>query len=130
MTANLFAYAHRKSLVTADVQAVVPAPPRAGIVCTNLNDRFDFKADRDDAGSGSTTEYDVQTLMAGLLKTRFEDVRPEDWAPSYAGKSARIDFLLKDEQVMVETKMTRDGLNDAKLADELIIVTSIILLRL
>ena len=66
-------------------------------------------------------EYDVQTLMGGLLETRFEDIRSEDWTPSYAGKSARIDFVLKNEQVAVEMKMTRDGLNDAKLADELII---------
>jgi hypothetical protein len=59
--------------------------------------------------------------MGGLLETRFEDIRSEDWTPSYAGKSARIDFVLKNEQVAVEMKMTRDGLNDAKLADELII---------
>jgi hypothetical protein len=68
-------------------------------------------------------EYDVQTLMHALLATRFDDIRPEEWTPSYAGKSSRTDFLLKQELVLVETKMMRDGLNDARLADELIIDT-------
>ena len=68
-------------------------------------------------------EYDVQTLMHALLATRFDDIRPEDWTPSYAGKSSRTDFLLKREFVIVETKMMRNGLNDAKLGDDLIIDT-------
>jgi hypothetical protein len=67
------------------------------------------------------TEYDVQTLMHALLETRFDDVRPEEWTGNYAGKSVRTDFLLKPEQVMVETKMIRDGLSDGKVGDELII---------
>lgn len=66
-------------------------------------------------------EYDVQDLLGALLETRFSDIRPEQWTPSYAGKQARVDFLLKEEAVMVETKMTREGLNDAKLGDELIV---------
>jgi hypothetical protein len=66
-------------------------------------------------------EYDVQTLMHALLETRFDEVRPEEWTPSYAGKSVKTDFLLKREQVMVETKMIREGLNDGKVGDELII---------
>ncbi len=66
-------------------------------------------------------EYDVQDLMAALLETRFGDVRREEWGPSYAGGSTRVDFLLKDESVLLEAKMTRDGLSDRKLGDELII---------
>lgn len=66
-------------------------------------------------------EYDVQYLFAALLETRFEDVRPEEWGPSYAGGTNRVDFLLKNEFVLVETKMTRDGLTDRKLGEELII---------
>jgi len=64
-------------------------------------------------------EYDVQYLMHGLLKLHFDDVRPEEWCPSYAGRAARVDFLLKAEQVVVETKMTRKGLDDRKLGEEL-----------
>jgi REase_DpnII-MboI len=66
-------------------------------------------------------EYDVQDLMGALLLSRFWDIRPEECTPSYAGKSSRIDFLIKQEKVVVETKMTRDGLNDGKLGEEIII---------
>jgi hypothetical protein len=40
-------------------------------------------------------EYDVQDLLHAILRIFFEDVRPEEWAPSYAGKATRMDFLLK-----------------------------------
>jgi hypothetical protein len=66
-------------------------------------------------------EYDVQYLFAALLETRFDDVRPEDWIPTYAGGAKRVDFFLKNESVFFETKMMRDGLTDAKVGDELII---------
>jgi len=66
-------------------------------------------------------EYDVQDLFAALLETRFEDVRREEWGPSYAGGATRADFFLKNESVLLETKMTRDGLTDRKLGEELIV---------
>jgi len=72
-------------------------------------------------GFAINDEYDVQDLLGALLETRFSDVRPEQWTPSYAGKQARVDFLLKEESVIVETKMTREGLGDAKIGDELIV---------
>ena len=66
-------------------------------------------------------EYDVQYLLAALLQANFSDIRPEEWTPSYAGKCARMDFLLKDESIVIETKMARDGLTDGRLGDELIV---------
>ncbi|MGC2696375.1 MAG: hypothetical protein WA738_11345 [Candidatus Angelobacter sp.] len=66
-------------------------------------------------------EYDVQYVMGALLETQFEDVRSEEWTPSYAGGASRVDFFLKKESAFVETKMPRDGLADRKLGDELII---------
>lgn len=66
-------------------------------------------------------EYDVQDLMHALLKLHFEDVRPEEVTPSMAGKSGRMDFLLKAERVAVETKMTRKGLDQKAVGDELIV---------
>jgi hypothetical protein len=66
-------------------------------------------------------EYDLQYVLAVLLESRFDDVRREEWTPSYAGGSARVDFFLKNEGVFVETKMTRDGLTDRKLGEELTI---------
>lgn len=66
-------------------------------------------------------EYDVQDLLRSLLRIYFDDIRDEEWTPSYAGKSTRIDFLLKKEQIAIETKMTRKGLDEKNLGDELII---------
>lgn len=66
-------------------------------------------------------EYDVQDLLHGLLRLYFDDVRPEEWTPSYAGTSSRMDFLLKSQKVVIEVKMTRKGLRKKKLAEELII---------
>lgn len=66
-------------------------------------------------------EYDVQDLLHALLLLYFDDVRAEEWTPSYAGKSARMDFLLKNESVVIEVKKTRLGLTDKELGDQLII---------
>ncbi len=66
-------------------------------------------------------EYDVQDLMRGLLALHFADVRPEEWTPSYAGNASRIDFLLKQERIVVEAKMTRPTLSQRQLADDLIV---------
>ena len=61
-------------------------------------------------------EYDVQDLLHALLLFEFDDVRPEEHTPSYAGASARMDFLLKKEQVVVEVKCTREGLGSKEVA--------------
>jgi hypothetical protein len=66
-------------------------------------------------------EYDVQDLMHGLLKFHFDDVRAEEVTPGVAGKSGRMDFLLKPERLAVETKMTRRNLGQKEVGDELII---------
>lgn len=66
-------------------------------------------------------EYDVQDLMHALLRLHFDDVRPEEVTPSLAGKSGRMDFLLKRERIVVETKMTRKNLKQKQVGDELIV---------
>lgn len=66
-------------------------------------------------------EYDVQDLLHALLKTVFDDVRPEENSPSYAGASSRIDFLLKKEQIVVEVKMASSSLKDKVIGEQLII---------
>jgi hypothetical protein len=65
-------------------------------------------------------EYDVQDLMHALLRLFFEDVRTEERTPSYAGSSARMDFFLPVEQVVVETKKTRVNLGAKEVGNELI----------
>ena len=66
-------------------------------------------------------EYDVQDLFHALLRLFFEDIRDEEWTPSYAGGHSRIDFLLKAEQIVIEIKMTRQGLKAKEVSDQLII---------
>lgn len=66
-------------------------------------------------------EYDVQDLLHSLLLVHFDDVRPEEYTPSYAGGTSRMDFLIKDINTVIETKMTRENLKDKKLGEELII---------
>lgn len=64
-------------------------------------------------------EYDVQDLLHGLLRLHFDDVRPEEVTPSYAGSSSRMDFLLKTEKVVVEAKMTRKTLGQKEVVTQL-----------
>lgn len=66
-------------------------------------------------------EYDVQDLLHAILKLHFDDVRPEEVTPSYAGSSSRVDFHLPNERIVVEAKMTRSNLGQKEVADELII---------
>jgi hypothetical protein len=66
-------------------------------------------------------EHDLQVVVEALLRTLFDDVRPEDYVPSKGGRNSRVDFVLPDAGVVIETKMTRPGLNAAKVYEELII---------
>lgn len=66
-------------------------------------------------------EYDVQDLLHAILKLHFSDVRPEEWTPSYAGNSNRMDFLLREANIAIEVKMTRDNLKDKEIGEQLII---------
>ena len=96
-------------------------------VVINLMNRFHFVARQirnrynDRETLDVTDEYDVQDLLHALLYINFDDIRDEEWCPSYAAKCSRQDFLLKNEKIVIETKKTRKGLDAKKLADELIV---------
>jgi len=66
-------------------------------------------------------EYDVQDLLHALLHQHFDDIRREEWTPSYAGGASRVDFLLKTEQIIVEVKKTRQSLSEADLGAQLLV---------
>ncbi|MDC7242093.1 MAG: hypothetical protein PQJ50_17195 [Spirochaetales bacterium] len=66
-------------------------------------------------------EYDVQDLLHSLLVLYFDDIRSEDWVPQYAGGRTRVDFLLKNEMAIIETKMVNEHLDDKKIGDQLIL---------
>jgi hypothetical protein len=102
-----------KPLTQADLLKVIF--DRFHSVVVQLRKRYNSKPTLD-----VQDEYDVQDLLHCLLKLHFNDIRKEEWTPSYAGGSSRMDFLLKNEQLVVEVKMTRQGLTDKDLGKQLI----------
>jgi hypothetical protein len=66
-------------------------------------------------------EYDVQDLLHALLRPWVQDVRAEEYTPSYAGKSTRMDFLLPDHELVIETKCVRDRAHAKGVGDELML---------
>ena len=86
------------------------------LIARKLRNRHDNRTPLDVAD-----EYDVQDLLLALLVLYFDDIRPEEWTPNYAGQSARMDFLLKKEKIVVEVKMTRKGLADKEIGNQLIV---------
>ena len=97
------------------------------LIISNIIEHFNtcaIQLKRRHAGRETLTindEYDVQDLLHALLKLHFSDVRPEEWTPSYAGNSNRMDFLLKEAHIAIEVKMTRDNLKDKEIGEQLII---------
>lgn len=89
---------------------------RFHFIVRQLRDRYNNRKtlDVDD-------EYDVQDLLHALLRIYFDDIRPEEVTPSYAGSSKRMDFLLKNEEIVVEAKKTRNGLSDKEVGEQLTI---------
>lgn len=66
-------------------------------------------------------EYDVQDLLHVFLRLHFDDVRAEEWTPSYAGSASRMDFLLKKEKIVIEVKKTRKNLGAKEVGEQLMI---------
>lgn len=66
-------------------------------------------------------EYDVQDLFHALLNLYFDDIREEEWTPSYGGSSSRIDFLVKEFSIAIEIKMTRKQLTNKECSQQLAI---------
>ncbi|MEN6517386.1 MAG: hypothetical protein ABFC38_04250 [Methanospirillum sp.] len=108
-------------------QSPVAIDESAVVVVSRLCDRFHLIANQlQNRHDNRDTliindEYDVQDLLHALLSIHFDDIRPEEQTPSFAGGSSRMDFLLKREQIVIETKKTRIGLDAKKLRDELLL---------
>ena len=66
-------------------------------------------------------EYDVQDLLHSLLRPWIGDIRPEEFTPSYAGSTTRMDFLLPAHALVIETKIVRDRAHSQRIGNELII---------
>ena len=63
--------------------------------------------------------YDVQDLLNALLRLHFDDIRAEEPTPSFGGNGSRTDFRLKNEQIVVEAKMTRTMVAEKEVCFEL-----------
>ncbi|KDN55525.1 PD-(D/E)XK nuclease domain-containing protein [Flavobacterium seoulense] len=88
---------------------------RFHLVVRQLRNRYDSRNTLD-----VNDEYDVQNLLHSLLILHFDDIRAEEWTPSYAGKSSRMDFLLKDYKIIIEVKKTRSNLRAKEVGSQLI----------
>jgi hypothetical protein len=66
-------------------------------------------------------EYDAQDLLRALLLQFFDDVRDEEWTPSYAGSASRIDFLLPQTRLAVELKWMRTSLSGHSLGQQILV---------
>lgn len=66
-------------------------------------------------------ERELQVVVEALLRTLFDDVRPEDYVSSHGGANARVDFVLPEVGVVVETKMARPSMSARKLGEELMV---------
>lgn len=97
------------------IQIIENLCDRFHLVARQLRERYNERETID-----IQDEYDVQDLFHALLHLEFEDIRPEEWVPSNAGKSTRVDFLLKPERIVVEIKKTRKGLGAKELGSQLI----------
>lgn len=66
-------------------------------------------------------EYDVQDAFHAILKLHFNDIRVEEYTPSYAGSNSRIDFLLHEEEIAIEIKKTRSSLKAKEVGEQIAI---------
>lgn len=106
----------KKNTPEADIVSLEKLIKRFHIVARILKNRYN---DRETIVIED--EYDAQDLLHALLRTIFNDVRPEEYTPSYAGSASRIDFLLKPEKIAVEVKITRKSLRDKQIGEQLIV---------
>lgn len=56
-----------------------------------------------------------------MLQPWIGDIRPEEFTPSYAGSSTRMDILLPSHGLVIETEVIRDRAHAKRVGDELII---------
>jgi hypothetical protein len=101
----------------AAIHTVVEVLRRFPAVVRELNKRHNRRSPLVDIRD----EYDVQDLLRSVLSGLFDDVRDEEYTPSRASLTSRVDLLLKREQIVIEAKMTRANLGQRKVAEELAI---------
>ena len=66
-------------------------------------------------------EYDVQDLLHALLLLYFDTAQDEEYTPSHCAKATRIDFIIKDIKIAIETKYASKKLKDKQLSNQIIL---------
>ncbi|MDL2246778.1 hypothetical protein LJB96_04090 [Methanobrevibacter sp. OttesenSCG-928-K11] len=64
-------------------------------------------------------EYDIQYILEILLLAFFDNLKVEESVPSTGSTGSKIDFLLPDEKIAIETKYFRSNMTNKKLGEEL-----------
>jgi REase_DpnII-MboI len=105
-----------KNVGAKDPDIVVRLADRLHAVARQLRQRREARPTLD-VGD----EYDLQDLFHALLTIHFDDIRKEEWSPSYAGGASRMDFLLPEIEAVVELKKSRPSMTAKGLGDQLII---------
>jgi hypothetical protein len=99
-----------------DVRDVVLILRRMGQICKPLVARR-----RGRAGIDVTDEYDLQDLVETVLRTLYDDVRPEERTPSSAGSSSTIDFYVRESALAVEVKVATATHREKQIKEELLV---------
>lgn len=107
------AIANKKNASVSEILLIID---RFDLVTKQLRQRHDDRCTLD-----VEDEYDVQDLFYALLKLYFDDIRAEEWTPSYAGSSSRIDFFIPELELAIEIKKTRKGLGNKEAKEQLAI---------
>lgn len=65
-------------------------------------------------------EYDVQDILYVILKSIFPTLRDEDAVPKAGAKSTKIDFIIREEKILIEVKMMKEkDTNETNFIEEL-----------
>jgi hypothetical protein len=99
-----------------DPDDIIRIAERLHLVARQLRERHDQRPTLE-----VEDEYDVQDLVHSLLVLYFDDIRKEEWVPSYAGGAARMDFLVPELETVVEIKKSRQSLTTKQLGEQLIV---------
>jgi DNA-binding sugar fermentation-stimulating protein len=105
-----------ESIATSEVDLVARILRRVHQAVRQMKHRHD-----DRPGITISDEYDVQDFLHALLRALFDDIRTEEYCPSYAGGASRIDFFLKSASIAIEVKVASVSLKDKKIGEQLMI---------
>jgi DpnII restriction endonuclease len=97
------------------VQLIGTICERFHLIARQLRSRHDNRATID-----VQDEYDARICSTGSCTFISMTSALRSGPPSYAGKCSRIDFLLKQEQIVIEIKKTRAGLGAKEVGSQLI----------